>query len=295
MKDLNSTPLWTALITPFKDNGEVDYDTLKRLVTEQDKAGNGILVLGSTGESLNIDNEERQEIFKFVTDLNPEVPLMAGIGGINLKTTMKDLLFLESLNYDAYLMVTPLYAKPGSIGQTNWFKTLMDHSTRPCMLYNVPGRSGVSLSLKTVESLKDHKNLWSIKEASGNPLEFQKYSSISPSISVFSGDDAMLPEYVPHNCKGLVSVAANCWPKETHLYTKLSLSNELGEDHQWTKWSNDLFLASNPIPVKQLMAHNNTISTGICREPLTHLDMENIDQLIESDKEVKNWFNTQKL
>ena len=99
--------------------------------------------------------------------------------------------------------------EPGSIGQTNWFKTLMDHSTRPCMLYNVPGRSGVSLSLKTVESLKDHKNLWSIKEASGNPLEFQKYSSISPSISVFSGDDAMLPEYVPHNCKGLVSVAAN--------------------------------------------------------------------------------------
>ena len=115
-------------------------------------------------------------------------------------------------------MVTPLYAKPGTAGQTNWFRTLMDQSSRPCMLYNVPGRSGVSLSLKTVENLKGHKNLWSIK-ASGNPLDFQKYSSISPSISVFSGDDAMLPEYVPLNCKGLVSVAANCWQKKL-IYTQ---------------------------------------------------------------------------
>ena len=90
------------------------------MVTEQDKAGNCILVLGSTGESLNIDNEERQEIFKFVTDLNPEVPLMAGIGGVNLKTTMKDLLFLESLNYDAYLMVTPLYGT-----RLNWTNKLV--------------------------------------------------------------------------------------------------------------------------------------------------------------------------
>ena len=87
MKDLNNTPLWTALITPFSENGEVDYKVLKQLVTEQEKAGNGILVLGSTGESLNIDKEERQEIFKFVAGLNPEVPLMAGIGGVNLKTT----------------------------------------------------------------------------------------------------------------------------------------------------------------------------------------------------------------
>jgi 4-hydroxy-tetrahydrodipicolinate synthase len=292
MKDINSIRLWTALITPMDDNGEVDFQILEKLCRQQDEAGNGILVLGSTAEALNLDQEEKKKIFEFVPTLNLNVPLMAGIGGINLKDTVSDIEYLNSLNYDCYLLVTPLYAKPGEKGQTHWFHTLLEKSNRPCMLYNVPGRTGCPLNLKTVSTLKNHLNFWAIKEASGSPIDFEKYVSASSPKKVYSGDDAMLIEYVPLSCQGLVSVASNAWPKQTSLYTNLALSNELTKNHQWPKWSNDLFLASNPVPVKSLMEHNGDIGTSVCRPPLNHQDMKQLDHLIESNDEVNNWYES---
>lgn len=290
MKDINSTRLWTALITPMTDEGDVDYTTLEHLCREQDQAGNGILVLGSTAEALNLNTEEKNKIFEFIPTLNLSVPLMAGVGGINLESTTKDINYLNKLNYDCYLLVTPLYAKPGEKGQTHWFHTLLEESTKPCMLYNVPGRTGCALNLQTVSSLKDHQNFWAIKEASGSPIDFEKYVKASSPKKVYSGDDAMLTEYAPLGCQGLVSVASNCWPKQTHLYTNLCLSNELLDDHQWQKWSNHLFLASNPVPVKALMHHLGQIKSSVCRSPLNHGDMAQLEELIESSNEVTNWY-----
>jgi 4-hydroxy-tetrahydrodipicolinate synthase len=291
MKDINSTRLWTALITPMTNEGAVDFTTLEKLCREQNAAGNGILVLGSTAEALNLNQDEKKKIFEFVPTLNLDVPLMAGVGGINLEETTKDVNYLNSLKYDCYLLVTPLYAKPGEKGQTHWFHTLLETSTKPCMLYNVPGRTGCSLNIQTVSSLKDHPNFWAIKEASGSPIDFEKYVKASSPKKVYSGDDGMLPEYAPLDCKGLVSVASNCWPKQTNLYTNLTLSNELGEDHQWQKWSNDLFLASNPVPVKVLMAETGMINSPICRAPLNHNDMKDLDSLKESNTQVTHWYN----
>ena len=100
----------------------------------------------------------------------------------------------------------------------------------------------------------------------------------------------MLTEYTPLGCEGLVSVASNCWPKQTHLYTNLSISNELLDDHQWQKWSNHLFLASNPVPVKALMHHLGQIESSVCRAPLNHGDMTQLEELIDSSTEVTNWY-----
>ena len=291
MRDINSVNLWTALITPLNDNSEIDYDSIKKLLKQQEEAGNGVLILGSTGEALNLDLEEKQRIFEFAHNLDLKVPLMAGIGGINLNQTRKEISFLNDLSYDCYLLVTPLYAKPGHRGQEEWFKTLLDESNKPCMLYNVPGRTGVNLNLETVRSLKEHPNFWAIKEASGTPVDFEKYVHACSPKKVFSGDDGMLTKYININCHGLVSVASNCWPKETNLYTRLSLTNELDSDHKWSEWSEDLFLASNPIPVKTLMAHKGEIASSLCRPPLNHRDMKKFDKLINTDNEVKSWYN----
>lgn len=281
MKDISKYPLWTALVTPMLLNGEIDFTSLKTLLEEQNEAGNGILILGSTGESLNLDENEKREILNFVCNQNLKVPLMAGVGGINLKETLKWVQYLETLPLDCYLMVTPLYAKPGPVGQTEWFKHLMDHSTRPVILYNVPSRTGTSLQFATVDNLKDHPRFWGIKEASGSVEDFKKFQASAPKAKVYSGDDGMLPDFTPHGAFGLISVASNVWPKETNLFTKSCLGKETVDANTWKKCCDTLFLASNPIPAKTLLSLKGRIQHPNLRAPLSH--NENFD------KEKLNW------
>jgi len=287
--DYQLPKLWTALITPMNNDGSVDYETLKKLVHEQESAKNGILVLGSTGEALNLNLDEKKAIYKYVKDLSPKVPIMAGVGGINLNETKKELTYLETLSYDCYLMVTPLYAKPGTQGQINWFTELMDTVSKPVMLYNVPGRTGVSLERNALEKLKDHPNFWAIKEASGSTSEFKEYvRTVSPA-PVFSGDDGMLPDYANLGAKGLVSVASNAWPNQTHEYVNRTLEGTLSNADDWKQWSNSLFIASNPIPVKRMMFENGTLSSPICRAPLTHDEIKDATLLNKTNTNVINW------
>ena len=281
--------LWTALITPFKENGEVDYQSLKKICKNQEKANNGILVLGSTGESLNLDPKEKIEIFTFIKDLNLKVPLMAGVGGINLNETLSWLDFIEDLHYDAYLMVTPLYSKPGDEGQLHWFKTLMDKVSKPVMLYNIPGRTGISLSKKALKTLKNHKNFWAIKEASGDLEEFKEYVKVTQPHPVYSGDDALLPTYQVLGVKGLVSVASNAWPSKTNSYVEKTLNNRLTHKTEWKNWSNALFMASNPIPIKRLLFERGDISSPFCRPPLSHKEIKDSEYLMKVNQSVMNW------
>jgi 4-hydroxy-tetrahydrodipicolinate synthase len=287
--DYSTPKLWTALITPMKDDGSVDYATLKKLVAQQESAGNGILVLGSTGEALNLSQDEKKEIYEFVKNLSPKVPLMAGIGGINLEETKRDLRYLERLDYDCYLMVTPLYAKPGVQGQIQWFTELMNEATKPSMLYNVPGRTGISLHREALETLKNHPNFWSIKEASGSTKEFQAYVETVHPAPVFSGDDAMLPDYASLGAKGLVSVASNAWPKETNNYVAKALNGTLTNAGDWKAWADSLFIASNPIPVKRMMFETGAISSPICRAPLTHEEISDSQILNQTNTSVTSW------
>ena len=287
--DYSTPKLWTALVTPMKTDGSVDFDTLKKLVRQQESAGNGILVLGSTGEALNLSTEEKKAIYEFVKNLSPAVPLMAGVGGINLDETKKDLAYLEGLQYDCYLMVTPLYAKPGVQGQIHWFTELMNSVTKPVMLYNIPGRTGTSLQREALKVLKNHPNFWSIKEASGSTQEFSAYvQTVSPA-PVFSGDDGMLPEYAKLGAKGLVSVASNAWPEQTNKYVTKTLDGNLTNPQDWKKWSDTLFIASNPIPVKRMMFENGTLTSPICRAPLTHKEISDAGILNQTNSSVTAW------
>jgi 4-hydroxy-tetrahydrodipicolinate synthase len=293
--NINEYPLWTAIVTPMDQNSKVDYDSFAKILKEQEDAQNGILVLGSTGESLNLDLDEKKEILNFVLKQSLSVPLMVGVGGVNLNTVSSWVDYINTLELHAYLMVTPLYAKPETKGQTAWFKTLMDKATKPVMLYNVPSRTGKSLSFDTIKSLANHPKLWAIKEASGSVDDFKQYTQAAPNARVYSGDDALLPAFTTHGAKGLVSVASNAWPKATRRYVEDTLGNKLSDQSKalWQECTNALFCVSNPIPVKRLMAEEKRITTPQLRLPLDAQDLESPSIVIEASQRVQNWFKEQ--
>ena len=281
--------LWTALVTPFNADLTVDYASLKNLVREQEEANNALLILGSTGEALNIGLEDRKSIVKFVLELRPKVPVMIGVGGHQLQETKDWVNWLEQFHFDAYLMVTPLYAKPGDEGQYLWFKTLMDAVNKPVMLYNVPGRTGKELSLKAVERLKNHRNFWAIKEASGSVEKFKQYLNACDNQQVFCGDDGLFPDFANAGSCGLVSVASNVWPTETNEYVKRCLNKTFDAKELWEKAANSLFIASNPVPAKRLLWEEKRISQKTMMPPLHADDMMNVEVVVNATKAVRDW------
>ncbi len=252
--NLNEYKLWTAIVTPFNEDLTVDFESFKNLLSEQNDANNGILVLGSTGEALNISLEVKKSIVEYTVKQSLNVPIMIGVGGHNLQDTKNWVEYLNNKEIDCILLVTPIYAKPGSIGQYNWFKTLMDQTVKPVMLYNVPGRTGTSLSLEAVSKLKDHKNFWSIKEASGSLEDFKNYLGASGNKPVYCGDDGLFPDFALNGSHGLISVSSNVWPKETHEYVRQCLTKEFDHRELWETAANSLFIASNPVPAKAILA-----------------------------------------
>jgi 4-hydroxy-tetrahydrodipicolinate synthase len=291
MKDIDSYIVWTATVTPMLDDGSIDYDSFEKLLRTQEAAGNAITILGSTGEALNIDLDERKAILEFATKLNLDVPLMAGVGGINLNEQSAWIEYLNTMDIDAYLLVVPLYAKPGVHGQYGWFKHLLDLSQKPCMLYNVPGRAAKILEYEALSMLINHPKLWAIKEASGSVKDFARYIETAPNTRMMSGDDAMLPEFAPLGAKGVVSVLSNVWPEATQEYARQCINGSLKDKEIWVKAVDALFCASNPIPVKAALYDLGKIKSPELRLPLSIKDMPDIEIVRKSDQEIKDWLN----
>lgn len=288
--NLNSYSLWTAVVTPLLDNGSVDFESLTRVVKDQDAAQNGLLILGSTAEALNLNLEARKSIIEHVVKMKPASPIMVGVGGNLLEEQKEWITYLEGLNVHSYLLVTPHYAKPGPVGQFQWFKALMDHASRPCMLYNVPGRTAVPMSVEAVTKLNGHRNFFAIKEASGSVDKFKEYLSAAGGKPVFCGDDALMPDFAMAGSAGLVSVASNAWPKETHLYVEQCLKKTFDAKELWTKAANSLFVCSNPVPVKRLMFERGVIKSPKMMAPLSHEDMTSAAPVMDAHEAVTTWF-----
>lgn len=283
-------PLWTAIVTPFNQDLTIDFDSFRTILKEQEKANNGIVLLGSTGENLSLDEKEKEAIVDFAISLNLEVPLMVGIQGFHLPSAKNFIHKMNQKKINCYLMVTPIYAKPNEIGQYEWFNELMSSAKFPCMLYNVPSRSGTSLNLNACLKLKDHQNFWAIKEASGSVEVFSQYKKNLPNIKMYCGDDGLMPEFAHAGAVGLVSVAGNAWPKETRHYTQLCLNNDIKHVKDlWHHASNSLFSVSNPIPVKGLMQIQEKIKSANTRPPLSSQDLSNQEELKKYNQEIINW------
>ena len=283
-------PLWTALITPFNDSKEVDYKAFTQLLKRQEKAQNGILILGSTGEGLALNLEEKKQIVQTAAKLNLGVPLMIGVGGFNLEECKDWILFCQDLNINAFLLVTPLYAKPGPKGQVEWFKHLLDTSKLPCMLYNVPSRSGVEMHLDVLKELADHQNFWALKEASGCVEKFKAFAQYKDKIELFSGDDPLTHAFCQEGGVGLVSVMSNIWPESSLKYVHYCLNNQPEKIYPlWTSIADSLFEASNPIPTKMLLKELQIIPSATLREPLTTNELPILKKQLQANKDVINW------
>lgn len=293
---LEQFPLWTALITPMFDDGKIDFPSLERMARKQAIDECALLVLGSTAEALNLKLEERKQILDFIIGLKLNIPLMVGVGGFLLEETLEWVKYLNTLPIHALLVVTPLYAKPGRFGQTAWFKAILDASKYPCMLYNIPSRTGVALHFDSFNDLVGHPNCWALKDASGSVEDFTRFAQIGgDKVQIFSGDDGLLPQFAPHGAKGLVSVASNIWPKETLLYVKKTLAGALfpQEAEAWERWSDSLFLASNPIPTKVYLVKKKIISSSFLRPPLSARDLPSTEAIELADQQIKVWWTEQ--
>jgi len=294
--DVNDFALWTALVTPFDEHGKVDYYTLAQLADEQAAAGNGLLLLGSTGEGLALSLSEQEKIVRFICQHQPKAPIMVAVGGYNLAQQISWIEFCNELPIDAYLLAAPLYAKPGPVGQEQWFRALLQASKFPCMLYNVPSRSGVDLVPQALANLTDEPNFWSIKEASGSAIKFNEFRNALPDIAIYSGDDALLPEFALLGASGLVSVCANAWPKATQLYVSQCLAEpENMEFNLWKAAIDPLFSVANPIPVKVLMHQREQINHPSLRLPLTHNELTCHLALENANTSIGQWYANQSI
>lgn len=292
---ITETKLWTALITPMDSSGNIHWKDLEHLLQRQQDAGNGILILGSTGEGLAIKDDEKKEVVDFVHDFNPTVPWMVGVGGFQVEKQVEWIEYCNRTRCDALLLVTPIYAKPGTKGLAEWFTRLMDASEKPCMLYNIPSRTGTKMSPGLVKELSAHKNFWSIKEAGGSVKEYELLREHCPDVPLYSGDDGLLPYFSIPGCEGLVSVASNVWPKETSLYVRRAMGGENEQLIQvWSKATEALFSASNPIPAKILLEKKKVISSAAVRLPLSLADLRDYSTLSEADQSIEEWYKNYK-
>ena len=284
MTTLTNTTLWTAIITPLTADGRLDLAVLTRLLHEQQAAGNGVILLGSTGEGSNLTLAERKAVLTHACGLQLEMPLLVGVGGLELASQLAWLAYCETLPLAGYLMVTPVYAKPGARGQEGWFRMLLDSVSKPCMLYNIPSRCGVALSEAALDALRGHPNWWAVKDSGGDVQAFARLRARFPEIACYSGDDVFFGEFAPHGAAGLVSVASNIWPQQVANWVREGLAGDAARIGPLLREiAEPLFCAANPIPAKALLQHQGRIASGEVRLPLSTADLLSMAPLLQAD------------
>ncbi|MEW6990295.1 4-hydroxy-tetrahydrodipicolinate synthase [Colwelliaceae bacterium 6441] len=286
--------LWTALVTPMLPNGDVDFLSLEKNAQQQAAAGNGITLLGSTGEGLALTPDEQLSIVAFICELSLNVPIMVAVGGYNLPSQLAWIKQCNKLAISAYLFTSPIYVKPGVVGLTKWFSTLLDQAQHPCMIYNVPSRSGINIPIDVMKNIQHHQNCWAMKEASGDLNTFLAFTQHCPELAIYSGEDAMMPYLAGAGVKGLVSVAANVWPEATHRYVEMAITGaHQGLFPVWNNAVGALFQVASPIPVKVLMHLNNQLNYPTLRVPLTEFEITDdpiaLKSLMAVDIEINQW------
>lgn len=290
MKNTVFTGAGVAIITPMNADGSINYDEFGRVIDFQiDNGTDAIIVCGTTGESATMTDEEHIECIRYCVDrVNKRVPVIAGTGSNDTKYAVDLSVEAEKLGADALLVVTPYYNKTSQRGLIAHFTAIADSVNIPIILYNVPSRTGVNITLDTYDVLANHKNIVAVKEASGNISAIAKIiEKCGDRLDVYSGNDDQIVPIMSLGGKGVISVLSNVCPKETHDIAQLCLDNNVAEaaklQIKYLELCNNLFIDVNPIPVKEAM---NLIgfNAGECRLPLLKMEQGKIDTLTASMK-----------
>lgn len=266
--------VWTALITPFNAKGEIDFAAFEKILADQKSAGvSGVIPCGTTGESPTLTLAEKQELIRTTLDFfkGSQTLVIAGTGSNSTADTIELSRWASDAGVAGVLIVTPYYNKPTQAGLEAHFRAVADAVTCEVMLYNVPGRTGVSLTAQTVATLAAHQKIRSIKEATGGTQLTSEIldalSSAKRSIDVLSGDDASFVPLLSLGATGVVSVTSNLFPRGMVAIQRAFEKGDLAEvkklQGRYYPLMRDLFIESNPGPIKFAMS-----KLGFCENRL---------------------------
>ncbi|MBI2426103.1 MAG: 4-hydroxy-tetrahydrodipicolinate synthase [Candidatus Hydrogenedentes bacterium] len=261
-----------ALVTPFREDGEIDFDAYGHLVDFQLENGtDGIVPCGCTGEAATLSHDEQKACIKFVMErVAGRVPVIAGTGSNNTKEAIALTRYAKEMNCDGALLITPYYNKPTAAGQIAHYRAIAEAVDIPIMLYNVPSRTGTKIMPETVAAMSKIPNIVSIKEACG---ELDQVSQIKAQcdINVMSGDDSLTLPMIAVGATGVVSVAANVAPRHVADLCRAANAGDYSEarrlHYQLLPLFKGLFIETNPLPVKAALAKMGYIK-NVLRLPL---------------------------
>ena len=256
----------TALITPFKADGQLDEAALRKLVRRQIDNGIHFLVpCGTTGESPTLTREEHLRVIEItVEESKGRIPVVGGAGGYNTSEVIELAKEVEALGADGILSVTPYYNKPTQEGLYLHYQAIAAAIKIPIIVYSVAGRTGVNVEPATLKRLTEFKNIVAVKEASGSLGQMTRIRALTPDLTLLSGDDILTSAVLGIGGKGIISVASNIVPKEM---SRLAETNDFSITAKLANLMDTLFIESNPIPVKAAAA-----MMGLC-EPVWRLPM----------------------
>lgn len=280
----------TAIVTPLNENG-IDFESFGRLIEWQISKGiDAIVVAGTTGEGSTLTDAEHKQVIKYcVEKVAGRVPVIAGTGSNDIAYAIELTKYACSVGADAMLLVTPYYNKATQNGLIKSFTAIADASDKPCILYNVPSRTGCNLTPESCAVLAKHPNIVGIKEASGNISQIAAVANLcGEDFDIYSGNDDQIVPVMSLGGKGVISVLSNLLPAETskicHDYLNGDVKSALSAQLKYLKLVDALFSEVNPIPAKAAMAAMG-FGENYLRLPLTPMEPQNEAKLFELMRE----------
>lgn len=283
-----------ALVTPMKADGAIDWNALEALIEfHLDNATDAIVAVGTTGESATLDNQEHCAVIHYVVErVARQVPVIAGTGANSTREAIELTRFAYEAGADAALLVTPYYNKPTQEGLYQHYKAVAEAVPIAQILYNVPGRTACDMLPETVARLAEIDNIVGLKEATDVQRAREVIDRCEGQLEVYSGDDASALEIILQGGRGVISVTANVAPKPMHDMCVAALNGDretaAAINRQLSRLHRDLFVESNPIPVKWALHEIGLIPQGI-RLPLTPLSAQYHQRLRDSMRQAGVW------
>ena len=275
------TGCYTAIVTPFGDDGSIDEKAFRALIDWQIAEGiNGLVPCGSTGEAATLSLEERVRVVKIcVEQVAGRVPVIAGAGGNDTRVAIATSRAMTDAGATHLLHVSPAYSKPPQRGLIAHFRAIADAAAKPVMLYNVPGRTASNMEAETTLALAEHENICAVKEASGNLSQMSEIIRNRPAhFAVISGDDPLTLGLIAAGGQGIVSVVSNAVPRQmTELTAKALAGDYAGAQAMHltlTPFFAAAFCESNPLPIKASLTMMGKLRNNL-RLPLVPMDPKN--------------------
>ncbi len=286
MKQVLFTGAATALVTPFDQNGAIAWEELERLVELQIAGGiDAIVACGTTGEAATMTTEEHTQVIRFIIEkVKGRVPVIAGTGSNDTQFCVELSLEAKELGADGLLLVTPYYNKTSQKGLIESFNYVADSVKMPCILYNVPSRTGCNIQPATYRELSKNPYIVAVKEANGDISATARTAALcGDELTIYSGEDNQTLPIMALGGKGVISVFSNALPGKMHELAAAMLRGDLETarklDLEYLDLMDGFFMDVNPIPIKEALFQMGVLQTNYCRMPLTTMTEEGAAKL----------------